>query len=155
MVVHEGSADRWVDVRAVNFVTIALWDPKLAFELINAAAPDNGQSLIDKYISMQMINAPVVQVKEDLIDVPRPDEFIRDTANLAAYLTGDTRQDNYVYRLYRALAVSETKLNLATNPVGETSKFYGWEGPVRIVVEESEDVNQSVSDAGSATEANW
>lgn len=149
--VNEGAAERWADVRAINYVSFAIWSPKSAFDALRDEAPNNAEDLLDGFDAL--VNATATQIKKDAYDVARTRGFARQVSELAAQLVGDTRQDNYTYRVYRLLAQSEPKLNIGTNPLGKTKEFYAWREPIMIVDEESED--EPEADTSSAAAAEW
>lgn len=155
VVVHEGSFDRWVDTRALNLVTMLLWDRGYVFDLLQEFSPNHGRGLIDRHISVELIDAPDPQLRDKHFDIARTKTFVQHACNLAAFLVGDDREDNYTYRLYRGLAISEVKLNLGTNPRNHTKEFYSWEGPVRVVVPRQDKISEGVVNGKSAAEADW
>ena len=153
IVISEPAAERQVDVRAINFVTLALWDPQWAFSQIRSEAPNNGEDLIKSTIGL--VNSPTPQIRESEYDVCRTNEYIEGVAELAATLVNDSREDNYVYRVYRLLADSERHLSIGVNPLGrQVREFYGRLGPVRIDTDDP-DAKGEDPEVKSAAEASW
>lgn len=150
VVVTEGSSDRWVDLRAVNFITMAIWDPKYTFDSVRNSVTD-ADDLLDSFESV-IVKAPSPQLRKDKFDTARTRGFVREVSKLAAILAEDEREENYTFRAYRVLVQSESKLDLGTNPLGEAKEFYGRDGPIRIVTEIEENRPTGTQ---SASEADW
>lgn len=160
MYVTEGVAERWVDLRAINFVTMGVWDPREVFQGLRNEAPNNEEELKEQagLDDMGIVNATSPQVREDDYDVCRTRGYVRKLCKLGAILAGDERQDNYTYRVFRVLAESERKTRLGTNPLGQGVKeFYGRTGPVRLVFGEADmgSDDEPEVETTSAGEASW
>lgn len=154
--ITEPSAERWAHVQALNLITMALWDPQQTFEAIREEAPNNGDDLVEQYISSDVIiGCPNPMVREDKVKVCRARGYIRKVGGLAAEIVGDGRQENYTFRVYRQLAESETTLEIGTNPIGQTHEFYGRRGPVKIVTDDPDGEKGEDVEVGAASESTW